>query len=166
MQRHERAVVVVQVLANVFALLGLVLPVCKVKLSEKVVRTIYLFDSDNAFDVVRDSDWDTDMKWYSAGIFGAIALAIAVATSSVFNVDFNHEQSKKIGFKSPEVLTLLSVFVSTIAIVILVPDLSHSLFVKSETGDGAETHVASGGYFAMATVVLAPIARAIMVLKQ
>ena len=166
MSTYNRAIVVVQLLTNVLAFLALVLPVCKVKLANKVVRAIYLFDSDDAFDVVRDSDWDTDMKWYSAGIFGSIALAVAVGTSSVFDVDFDRLTPKTPGFKSPEVLTLLAIFASTVAVVILVPELSHSLFVKSETGDGAETHVASGGYFAMATVVVAPIARAIMVIEN
>ena len=166
MSNADRAIVVLQVLTNVLAFLALVLPVCKVKLATKVVRTIYLFDSDDAFDLVRDSDWDTDMKWYSAGIFGAIALAVAVGTSSVFDIDFEHRTTRAPGFKSPEVLSLLAIFGSTVAAVILVPELSHSLFVKSETGDGAETHVASGGYFAMATVVVAPIARAIMIIEQ
>ncbi len=156
------AVLVVQIIASVLAVAALLLPVSRVKLGPRTERTIYLFDSDSAFDVVRDSDWDTDMKWYSASIFLAVALALAVGTSETFAIDPTQKQHAT--FTSPAVKTLLAIYVTTALIVILVPSLAHSLFVKSETDDGAETHVAAGGYLAMATVVVAPVARTIAVI--
>lgn len=166
MPLYTNEIVITQIVAGVSALLSLLLPICHVKLNEKIVRRIYLFDSDNAFDVVRDSDWDTDMKWYSAGIFVAIALSVSVATSQSFFIDFSTIAENKSTFKSPQVTSLLAIFVSTTAILILVPDLAHSMFVKSETGTGAETHVSAGGYFAMATVVVSALARTLIVIAS
>lgn len=166
MKDRVGAITLLQFITNVSAFLALVLPTARVKLAKAVVRDIYLFDSDNAFDMVRDSDWDQDMKWNSAVIFAAIMLAATIASSSAFAVDYTHDNEKTPPFKSPQILVLLAIFITTVLVIILVPELAHSLFVKSETGDGAETRVAAGGYFAMATVVIAPITRTLIMLSE
>ena len=164
---NEKATLIFQFLTFLFAFLAIILPISTVKVSSSTVRKIYLFDSDNAFDLVRDKDWDTDMKIYSAAIYVSLAAAVALSTSSFFHLQLN--ASGKLPpstFKSRQVLIPLSLFVSTAAIILLVPELAHSLFVKSETSDGAETQVAAGGYIAMFSTTTAAVSRTLIIIRE